>query len=221
MMELKDYKNILAIDSSMSELRVALKYADGRITSKSNKDRYRHAEFVFILIENLLAENDIARSDLNAVIVSTGPGSFTGLRVGMASAKGLAVSMNIPIVGISTFSAAARRLYAEVGKAAILIPSRRNEYYLGVMDSEDLDFRSISVISLPDCIDKIKDIPVLPIDFDASEFKDLRIIKPDQFDYHIADLIDAGFQKLKSSGGDNIDSLEPLYIQKFSAKIKK
>ena len=95
----KETKKILAIDSSTTFLRVGLQGANDEIFSGENHDRYRHAEFIFPLIDKVISEAKIEKTDIDAIIVATGPGSFTGLRIGMSAAKGLAVALNIPIAG--------------------------------------------------------------------------------------------------------------------------
>ncbi|HDL03196.1 MAG: tRNA (adenosine(37)-N6)-threonylcarbamoyltransferase complex dimerization subunit type 1 TsaB [Candidatus Zixiibacteriota bacterium] len=214
---------ILAIDSSTSSLRVGLAVEPGLLYSAINKDRYRHAEFIFGLIEDVIREAGIKKADIDAIVISTGPGSFTGLRVGMATAKALAISLEIPLVGISIFSAIAGRLYREHGKTAVLVPSRRNEYYLGVIDAEKFDDRSISVVKTVE-LGSISGIPsMLGIECDPAELDipDVRKLFDQDFQMSIDDFIKSGAVRLGLVGGDDIPRLEPLYIQEFKAgKIK-
>jgi tRNA threonylcarbamoyladenosine biosynthesis protein TsaB len=214
---------ILAIDSSTSVLRVGLSLEDGEVLSLENRDRYRHAEFIFRLINGLLDESGIDRSRLKTIVVSTGPGSFTGLRVGMASAKGMAVSMKVPIIGISTYSAVAPRLFARFGRTAVLIPSRRDEYYFGIIESEDFTDGGISVIR-PESLDTVSpEVNLWGVDFDVTKLgpNRFRILTSADFDISVRDFLVLGQKRLKETGGDLISSLEPLYIQEFPAKTKE
>ncbi|UCD95246.1 MAG: tRNA (adenosine(37)-N6)-threonylcarbamoyltransferase complex dimerization subunit type 1 TsaB [Candidatus Zixiibacteriota bacterium] len=209
----------LAIDSSTSVLRVGISLENGEVLSLENKDRYRHAEFVFRLINDLFDKSGIDKFHLKAIVVSIGPGSFTGLRVGMASAKGMAASMNIPLVGISTYSAVAPRLFARFGRTAVLIPSRRDEYYFGLVDSAEFADESISIIR-PEKLEAIdSETDLWGVDFDVTRLGQtrFRIITPTEFEISIRDFLAPGEARLKESGGDDISSLEPLYIQNFPA----
>jgi tRNA threonylcarbamoyl adenosine modification protein YeaZ len=89
------------------------------------------AERLFPLLEELLAENNMTWSDLNAIGVCTGPGNFTGVRISVASARGLALSLGIPAVGISKLEAMA---YGTKGRLTAVLDARRERVY-----SQDFD----------------------------------------------------------------------------------
>ena len=214
---------ILAIDSATSILRVGLSLEDGKLVSLENNDRFRHAEFIFGLIDGVLSRSGVDKSKLKGIVLCTGPGSFTGLRVGMASAKGLASSLGIPLAGVSIYSAIAARLYRRIGRAAVLVPSRRNEYYYGLVDSRDFDNDRIRVITAGELAEHSTDIPLLFIDGepDGINPQDFKLLDPAEFRVQLEDLIVCGAKKLLTAGGDDISDLEPLYIQTFRAKTKK
>lgn len=97
---------ILAIDSATKQVVVATGSRDGRIDGLTTwAVGYRHGETLLPTIGQVLGEQNIRRSRLVGIVVGTGPGAFTGLRVGLATAKGLAHGLGIPIVGISTAEA--------------------------------------------------------------------------------------------------------------------
>ena len=80
---------------------------------------YRHGELLLAGIEQLLAETGLSRSDIAGIVVGTGPGAFTGLRVGLATAKTMAHALGLPIIGVSTGEAllhAARSIADKVGE---------------------------------------------------------------------------------------------------------
>ena len=94
---------LLAIDTATSRIIVAAGEPDGRVLAAlSWPAGHRHGERLLPGVEQLLAESRLARGDLVGVVVGTGPGAFTGLRVGLATAKALAHSMRLPIAGIGT-----------------------------------------------------------------------------------------------------------------------
>ncbi len=97
---------ILAIDTATTRVVVALGTGDGSVArSTSWEAGYRHGETLLPAIERILDEEGVARSGLAGIVVGTGPGAFTGLRVGLATAKGLAHGLGIPLVGHSTAEA--------------------------------------------------------------------------------------------------------------------
>ena len=97
---------LLAMDTATTRAVIALGSPDGTVLeARSWVAGYRHGEELLARIEALLADAGIAPVALGGVVVGTGPGAFTGLRVGIATAKGLAHALGLPIVGIATGSA--------------------------------------------------------------------------------------------------------------------
>lgn len=97
---------ILAIDCATTRVLVASGGTDGVIDGLTTWPAgYRHGETLVPTIQRFLGEQNLRRSRLVAIVVGTGPGAFTGLRVGIATAKGLAHGLRLPIVGISTAEA--------------------------------------------------------------------------------------------------------------------
>lgn len=110
---------ILAIECSAGPVSAAVT-EDGRIVSHSFSDiKLTHSQTLFPIIENTLAAAKMTFKDIEAIGVSTGPGSFTGLRIGIACAKGLAEPKNLKCAGVSTLLAAA---YMFKGEQAVICP---------------------------------------------------------------------------------------------------
>lgn len=113
---------ILAIDTATTRVVVATGSPDGVVDGVSTWTAgYRHGETLLPSIGRFLGEQNIRRSRLTGIVVGTGPGAFTGLRVGIATAKGLAHGLGIPLVGVST----AEALLAAVGldRLVLLLPA--------------------------------------------------------------------------------------------------
>jgi len=197
-----------------------LKLPDGKIISRENEDRFRHAEFIFRLIEDVLMTGSIDKNSLDGIIISTGPGSFTGLRVGLSTAKGLASALEIPLIGISTFGAVAHGLYEQSGPTAVLIPSRRDEYYFGLIESDEFNEDSIIILKSNEIEPRLGRVGIYGIDFDVSalQFSENSLINYINYDMGINDFISAGVEKLHAEGGDDLFLLEPFYVQNFPVK---
>jgi tRNA threonylcarbamoyladenosine biosynthesis protein TsaB len=97
---------ILALDTATSSCSVAL-WVDGVRAGRSSVMERGHAEALMPMVIEVLAQGDCAFTDLDLVAVTVGPGSFTGLRIGLAAARGMALAANLPCVGITTLEAVA------------------------------------------------------------------------------------------------------------------
>jgi len=98
----------LIIDTSLEEAIVALS-KDGKLIGElTNKETHSHASFIQVAIATILEGHQMAMMELDAIVVTLGPGSYTGLRVGLATAKGIAYTLQKPLIGLSTLSALAK-----------------------------------------------------------------------------------------------------------------
>ncbi len=132
---------ILSIESSTANCSVALHDMDGKpIALKEQNQHNIHAAALFIFIDELIKENHYLFSDLKAVAVSKGPGSYTGLRIGVSAAKGLCYSLGIPLISVKTLSGMAWIAKQQIqSEQALLIPmidARRMEVYNAVYDMD-------------------------------------------------------------------------------------
>jgi tRNA threonylcarbamoyladenosine biosynthesis protein TsaB len=109
---------LLAIDTATTHAVIALGTPDGALMDERRwLAGYRHGEELLTRIEGLLADNGVAPASLGGLVVGTGPGAFTGLRVGIATAKGLAHALGLPIAGVVTGQA----LIAAAGGGAVVL----------------------------------------------------------------------------------------------------
>lgn len=115
---------VLAIDTATTRVVVAIGSADGRVNGITTWIAgYRHGETLLATIGRFLGEQNIRRSRLIGIVVGTGPGAFTGLRVGIATAKGIAHGLRLPIVGVSTAEALLAGVPEEDGDPVLLLPA--------------------------------------------------------------------------------------------------
>ncbi len=127
---------ILALETSGRKCGVALWDDELRGWSETEGD-LRHNEILFLQVDALLEENGVSPADLRAVAVSSGPGSFTGLRVGMAAAKGLSWSLHLPFLAIPTMEAMVRTAPADKKRVLTLMPARADEVYWALFEIEN------------------------------------------------------------------------------------
>lgn len=123
----------LAIDTAAPRLQLGLLRADG-VTDVELVDIAKgHAEILFGRLDALLRRNGLGHGDIERIAVTTGPGSFTGLRIGLSAARGLGVARNIPVLGIPSLLALS--LSATTGPVAVLLDARRGEAYFELFDT--------------------------------------------------------------------------------------
>lgn len=125
---------VLALDTSAA-VAVALVGEDGsRLASRASDERRRHAESLGPLIAEVLAEAGVDRADLTAVVAGTGPAPFTGLRVGLVTARTLALALGVPVLGVPSLDALAVQAVSDLGltpgdEVLATSDARRREVY--------------------------------------------------------------------------------------------
>ena len=107
---MSEVKPILAIETSEAICSAALYFSTDKYYASSIKLKHSHSEKLFETIDFLFHQAEIERNQISSVAVSGGPGSFTGLRIGMAAAKGIARGTGVPLIVVPTFEALAYQL---------------------------------------------------------------------------------------------------------------
>lgn len=128
---------ILNIETSGKNCSVALAENDELLLLKEvRSDKFVHAEQLHFLISNLLKDADLSPAMLDAVAISEGPGSYTGLRIGLATAKGLAYTLAIPLIALPTLRIMANGALKNHASTHLvpMIDARRMEVYVAVYD---------------------------------------------------------------------------------------
>lgn len=128
---------ILNIETATKNCSVAIaKDGETIICKEIAEEGYSHAEKLHVFIEEIIAESGISVHDLAAVAVSQGPGSYTGLRIGVSAAKGLCFALNIPLIAVDTLQTLASQAKISEGKIVPMLDARRMEVYSAVFNSE-------------------------------------------------------------------------------------
>lgn len=135
--------NFLIIDTALEDAIVALS-KDGKVIAElKNKETSSHASFIQVAISNLLEDQKMSIQDITAIAVTLGPGSYTGLRVGLASAKGIAYSIQKPLIGLSTLAALAHAAiqsapsdFGQDFQIFAMIDARRMEIFGAIYNNE-------------------------------------------------------------------------------------
>lgn len=144
---------ILHIETATEHCSVALSAHDQLLHAITVSEGFKHNENLIEFILNVLKAAKMQLHQLDAIAVSAGPGSYTGLRIGVSTAKGLCFALGIPLIGIDTLEIVARSYAASnLKKAIVLLPmidARRMEVYAGLYDLnfDLIDFRAPLIVN--------------------------------------------------------------------------
>lgn len=217
---------ILALESATKMCSVALFSEDKLIAHKEEKGNYSHAENMANFVQELLDENNLKPSDLNAVAVSKGPGSYTGLRIGVSLAKGLCYSLKIPLISIETLTGIAAKLKGEVPANSLIcamIDARRAEVYTALYDHE-LNVilpTEAKIIDSNSFEDLLETQPIYFVGDGAEKCKTVLTNKNADFSY--GDSTSAknfgglAFDKFEKQEFEDVAYFEPFYLKEFIA----
>lgn len=133
---------ILCLETTTTNCSVALS-VDGVVVflKEDNNKQYSHAEKLHLFVEDVLVESKVSKNKLDAVAVSKGPGSYTGLRIGVSAAKGLCFALEIPLISISTLEALAGQVKNTDGIIIPMLDARRLEVYSAVFSKDKFQIR--------------------------------------------------------------------------------
>ncbi|WP_298329271.1 tRNA (adenosine(37)-N6)-threonylcarbamoyltransferase complex dimerization subunit type 1 TsaB [uncultured Dokdonia sp.] len=129
--------HILCLETATTNCSVALSI-NGNVVAmqEDNAQKYSHAERLHVFIKEVLDAAGITKDKLSAIAVSKGPGSYTGLRIGVSATKGLCAALDVPLISVDTLGALSRKLTVNDGELIIpMLDARRMEVYSAVFDN--------------------------------------------------------------------------------------
>ncbi len=218
---------ILALETTSSFGSIAVG-RDGKLLALSCMDiQVTHSERVMPEIDRLFKALDIEMKEIDCIAVSNGPGSFTGVRIGLATAKGIAMSLEIPLVPVNTLELLAANAFGSDRAVLPLIDARMNEVYGALFDYNG------KIIIEPQCgkpedFLKLIDRPVVALGSGVDEFDSM--LNEMNIDYipaplHLRYPMASGLITLLKQMDkpqydfDEIGSLEPYYLRKSQAEL--
>jgi tRNA threonylcarbamoyladenosine biosynthesis protein TsaB len=216
---------ILSIETSTNVCSVALHQQGKLIAIKEHHSSQSHSRLLAVFIQNILKEAEIPTEQIDAVAVSMGPGSYTGLRIGVASAKGLCYALSKPLIAINTLKAMAKQVQGIINESSALlcpmIDARRMEVYCLLQDSNQQDIMNttakiIDELSFKNYLDKSK-----VIFFGNGAAKCKSVIKhPNAIflgNIHTTAITigDLAIAKLNAQNFEDVAYFEPFYLKDF------
>ena len=128
---------ILNIETATKNCSVSLSKNGQTVAIKEiSEEQFNHAEKLHLFVKEVLASERILLADLNAIAVSKGPGSYTGLRIGVSAAKGLCYALNIPLIAVDTLAVLAEKISVKSGIIVPMIDARRMEVFTQMFDKD-------------------------------------------------------------------------------------
>jgi len=216
---------ILLIETATSTCSVALTKNGKIIGVREASEHNIHASHITLFIEELMSIAGKKYSDLSAVAVSKGPGSYTGLRIGVSTAKGLCYALDIPLLAINTLEAMASGMQSQIDLADsdLLIPmidARRMEVYTCIFqkDLKVLESTNAKIVDAAS-FDQFKNNQLIMFGDGAAKFRELfseqRNIRFIDFENSAKDLNDLACRKLLNRETEDVAYFEPFYLKEF------
>ena len=218
---------ILNIETATKNCSVSLSNNGNLITYREIAEQgYSHAEKLHVFIEEVLSESNIQFGDLKAVAVSQGPGSYTGLRIGVSAAKGLCYALNIPMIALDTLSVLAHQIQIKEGLIIPMIDARRMEVYSAVFDSQYQKIIETQAEIITEESFNAYDETIYFLGDSATKCKEVlkqsnHIFMEDIVYPSSKDMARLGFEKYKENDFVDVAYFEPLYLKDFVATTPK
>lgn len=223
---------ILQLETSTTSCSVALSLNGQTLAIKEQEERNIHASYLTLFIHELMQTCGKQMQDLDAVAVSMGPGSYTGLRIGVSTAKGLCYALDIPLIAINTLEAMAYGFKEGFKEDAFLycpmIDARRMEVYAAVYDTKlkevlPVEARIIDEHSFSDLLQNQK-----IVFFGDGAMKCKETLDRNQNAVFVSDFINSAkdlsflaFEKFNNKLFEDVAYFEPFYLKDFLATQPK
>ncbi len=217
---------ILNIETATKNCSVTLaKDGEIQVCLEMAEEGYSHAEKLHVFFEQALQQAGLTFQDLNAIAVSQGPGSYTGLRIGVSAAKGLCYALNIPLMAIDTLETLARQLTVSEGKIIPMIDARRMEVFTAVFDSSYNRLRTTEAEIIETSTYDTLEGTLHLVGDGAAKCKE--VLNDPRFVYHDAivypsakEMSRISFEKYQKSDTVDVAYFEPFYLKDFVMTTK-
>ncbi|MDT7832665.1 tRNA (adenosine(37)-N6)-threonylcarbamoyltransferase complex dimerization subunit type 1 TsaB [Flavobacteriaceae bacterium S356] len=219
---------ILNIETSTKNCSVSIADNGKIIALKELVDmKYSHAEKLHPFISEVTKEANIELSQIDAVAVSKGPGSYTGLRIGVSAAKGLAFAFNIPLISVNTLKSLAMSIQFDTGVVISMLDARRMEVYSAVFDASFEEVRAIEaeIIDENSFQEYLEEGKVHFLGDGAQKCKEIithsnAIFIDDKFP-SAREMAALSYHKYEQNDMEDVAYFEPFYLKDFIANKEK
>lgn len=216
---------ILSISTSSNIASVSISENDDCILELNINNNKTHSETLMPLIDELFRTANLKLSDIDAIACDVGPGSFTGIRIGISSVKAIAESLSIPVIGVSSLEALAYNIQdIDCKTICSLIDARNNQVYCGIFDKGYHlleDYMADDINKVLETLQKCDNI--LFVGDGAITHKNLLNITYFPYDnvIHSKNIAKCAYNKFKNNDTKTADFIMPLYLRKSQAERMK
>jgi len=220
---------ILCLETATTNCSVAVGI-DGEVAGliEENSPNYSHSEQLHVFIGEVMEKASLSLADLDAIAVSKGPGSYTGLRIGVSAAKGMCFSLDVPMISIPTLQSLARQLQLNSDEVAIaLLDARRMEVYSCAFDYryKVLGKTKAEVIT-SDSFQEYLNFKKIHLIGNGSK-KCIDVLTNSVFEFHperfpsAKEMVELASLKYGASSFEDVAYFEPFYLKDFVLQGKK
>ena len=213
---------ILCIETASTNCSVALSTPEGAIVLKEdNSQSYSHGERLHPYIQDVLAQAGVGFEELQAIAVSKGPGSYTGLRIGVSAAKGLCFAQGLPLISIPTLSSLAKQASPDTGHVVAMMDARRMEVYSAVFDHQFEQVRDTraEILDQESFSDHLDKGPVVFIGSGVAKFQEICAHPNARFLPDVLpsakQMVPLAMEQLKKATFEDVAYFEPFYLKDF------
>lgn len=222
---------LLHIDTTTDICSVAVSQNNKLIDCLEDTNDRKHANILTIFIEQILKNNNISLAQVSGIVISEGPGSYTGLRIGSSTAKGLCYSLNIPLIAINTLKALSfMAIKANNNTNALYAPmidARRMEVYSALYTQQQLEILPVKATIVDEYLFKDFIEQQTVYFFGNGALKCITILNHKNFVFidkvysSAKNLIELGYAAYLNQQFSDIAYFEPNYIKNFEPNIYK
>lgn len=213
---------LLAVDTSTTTIGIAL-YDDPSVIAEMQwTTTNHHTVELTTAVEQLMKRSSVKPEQLSLLVVALGPGTFTGLRIGLAFIKGLALALRQPVIGIPTFDYMAAAQPPSENPMAVILPAGRSRLAVGWFSYQDDNWQSTSkpeVMTPEELSEKIAGPTILCGECSAEErqtlgrkWKNALLTSPARSVRHPSMLAEIGWQRWQAGQRDDPVMLSPIYL---------
>lgn len=218
---------ILCIETATTNCSVALAENNTCLQLKEDRtNQYSHAEQLHVFIEDILSSCGKTLKDLDAVAISKGPGSYTGLRIGVSTVKGLCFSLDIPLISIETLNALAHQVEGNDGIIIPMLDARRMEVFSAIYNAQHQEIRATEAQILDEhsFVELLDNNKVSFIGNGVLKFKDICKHSNASFIDSLPsakEMIPLAHKSYLENAFEDVAYFEPFYLKDFVAGKKK
>ena len=218
---------ILCIETSTEICSVALAHGDECVALRECNTNNSHAKNMIPFVEEVLQQAAINKNELNAIAVGVGPGSYTGLRIGVSTAKGLAYTLEIPVISISTLECIAEPFLKMADHCRPMIDARRMEVFTALFDHNGqlLEEPNAKIVDENCFAEELTNFKTIFCGNGAAKCKELLSKYPNaEFKTEplsAQNMVPIAFRKYQTEQFEDVAYFEPFYLKDYVAAKPK